>query len=177
MFKKFVSIILVFIVTICVTFCFSACQGQNPPSTNPDSDTNPQKVMCGRLVSDDGNVERSFEMSLIEHIEKKPDARDTMTIEMNLPVDFPYIFAENETYYNGSGEIEAMPYFTGSGMALGKISNEPESFTFAFSEEKRWAVFVWESAPKQYFIVTPEPNVSITEVIDYFKIFLNILPY
>jgi hypothetical protein len=56
-------------------------------------------------------------------------------------------------------------------MALGKISNEPESFTFAFSEEKRWAVFVWESAPKQYFIVTPEPSVSITEVIDYFNIF------
>ncbi|MBE6917932.1 MAG: hypothetical protein E7470_08560 [Ruminococcaceae bacterium] len=129
----------------------------------------------GRWVTSDGKSSEPVDLELKIVVQKKEDKRDVLSLYFDLPKDFPYIFSEDEVYYNGSNGV--LPYYTSTGYTLGKDSSEPELVRFAYDKEKNWSVFVWEDSPEQYLIVSGKPQFDAQEILAHFEDFLDLLPY
>lgn len=129
----------------------------------------------GQWVTSDGKSSEPVDLKLKIVVQKKEDKRDVLCLYFDLPKDFPYIFSEDEVYYNGSNGV--LPYYTSTGYTLGKDSSEPELVRFAYDKEKNWSVFVWEDSPEQYLIVSGKPQFDAQEILTHFEDFLDLLPY
>lgn len=133
--------------------------------------------MNGTLVTADGTLEETMELSIVGKIHKDPDERDILTLDITLPDDFPYSFKGRDIprFYSSSDEIDEFPYYVCSGFCYGKAQNEPVLCTFAFDEEKGWAIFWWLDNPGQYLIASRDTDADPAAILAHFQGFIDLV--
>lgn len=130
--------------------------------------------MQGSLITEDGQLTETMELSIAGNIQKDPAKRDVLTLDISLPETFLYSFSPSSTFYSMSDEIEAMPYYACSGYTLGKESDTPMLCYFALDVEKQWMVFLWPEDCEQFLVAAADPGVDPRQIIAHFQTFLDI---
>lgn len=131
--------------------------------------------MNGTLVTSDGTVIETMELSIVGKIHKDPNKRDILTLDITLPDDFPYSFKGRDIpeFYSSSDEIDEFPYYVCSGYTYDKSENAPVLCSFALDEERGWAIFCWPNQPEQYLVCSTTADVNADEIITHFQAFLD----
>ena len=113
-------------------------------------------------------------LTITGNIQKDPERRDVLTLDISLPETFPYSFSANNSFYSMSDRIATMPYYACSGYTLKKGSDTPALCYFALDVEKQWMVFLFPEECEQFLVASVDPGIDPIQIISHFQTFLDI---
>lgn len=131
--------------------------------------------MNGTLVTADGTVKETMELSIVGKIHKDPTEPDILTLDITLPDDFPYSFKGRGEYYSIGEKIDEFCYYVCNTYTYSNLENTPALSAFAIDEEKGWALFLWPDCPGQYLVASTD-GTDPQVILSHFQAFIDTLP-
>lgn len=127
--------------------------------------------MEGYLLTADGEILETTELSITGSIRKYPHKPDELSLEILYDPNFYYVDESMYTYQSMSDEMEHMPYYLFCQIYTNK-RNEMGVVIYALDDEKGYFIAYYRDQPEQ-FLVASTSNASSQEILNYFHAFIE----
>lgn len=131
--------------------------------------------MQGTLVTTDGQVLETLAFSLSGKIEKDPQERDTLRLNITLPEDFDYMISEEPTvFYSAAEAVESVPYYIcGETYCLNRDSSAMTLVELALSEQQEFVILYFQETPGTFLVASTNKAVTPQQILGYFDFFVK----
>jgi hypothetical protein len=156
---------------LCIALLATALWLLNGPSA---SNTKLDWVLHGTWITADGQPLDSFSFSLSGKIEKDPQGKDALHLNVELPENFSYSLPEKPTtFYNAAENEASVPYYIcGGAYGLESGSDEPILVELALSQDQKFVILYFEDAPNCFLVGSIDPYAKSEDILTYFDLFV-----
>ena len=127
--------------------------------------------MQGYLITADGEILETTELSITGSIRKYPHKPDELSLEILYDPNFYYVDESMYTYQSMSDEMEYMPYYFFCQIYTNK-RNESGVVIYALDDEKGFFIAHFMDQPGQ-FLVAATSDVEPQEILAHFQEYVN----
>lgn len=131
--------------------------------------------MQAAVISLDGQIVETFSISVFGEIEKDPQERDTLRLNIRLPEDFNYMLPEEPTiFYSAAETVVSVPYYIcGGTYCLERASGDTALVELALSEQQEFMILYFPETPDTFLVASTNHNVKPEEILTYFDFFVK----
>ena len=130
-------------------------------------------TMTGAMVSGNGEVLRSCNLSITGDVTLGKNGEDQLDLNIRFPKLFEYWYDGPAVYTSQSRRYFNTPYPVCSSYAYNRDTNDPDYSVFALCPEKEYVIFNWDDGKDQYLVASTDPNVSPQEILSYFATYME----